>query len=74
MLLTFVVAAVLAVSTQAEPSPSPTAKRAACTVDSPEAAFDLSDCATVEITSFTVPNDSESSLCYMLERVFTYIP
>ncbi|EPT02954.1 hypothetical protein FOMPIDRAFT_281608, partial [Fomitopsis schrenkii] len=58
MLLTFVVAAVLAVSTQAVPSPSPTAKRAACTVDSPEAAFDLSDCATVEITSFTVPNDT----------------
>ncbi|KZT68688.1 glycoside hydrolase family 28 protein [Daedalea quercina L-15889] len=40
-------------------SPTLPAKRATCTVDSTEAASDLSGCSSIEIASFTVPNDNE---------------
>ena len=73
MLSVCLVAAALAASTLAVPSPTETAKRATCTVDSPQAAADLSGCSNVEITSFTVPNDSKLTLTYdFVESVLTY--
>ncbi|CCL99494.1 uncharacterized protein FIBRA_01512 [Fibroporia radiculosa] len=44
----------------AVPSPTKTAKRATCTVDSVAAAADLSDCSDVVISSFTVENNGAS--------------
>ncbi|PCH33713.1 glycoside hydrolase family 28 protein [Wolfiporia cocos MD-104 SS10] len=38
----------------AVPSPTETAKRSTCTVDSVDSASDISDCSTVEIQGFTV--------------------
>nr|BBF90593.1 endo-polygalacturonase [Fomitopsis palustris] len=50
----FVVAALLAYHVTAVPSPTDTAKRSTCTVDSVSSANDVSDCSTVVITGFTV--------------------
>ncbi|TFY67283.1 hypothetical protein EVJ58_g1725 [Rhodofomes roseus] len=46
----------------AAPSRTETAKRATCTVDSAEVAADLSGCSSVELTSFTVPNDKGTNV------------
>ncbi|KAI0734461.1 polygalacturonase [Fomitopsis betulina] len=50
----FILATLLASGAVAVPSPTKTAKRSTCTVDSVSSASDLSDCSDVEITGFTV--------------------
>lgn len=50
----FVFTALLAYRVVAAPSPTETAKRSTCTVDSVSSANDVSDCSDVVITGFTV--------------------
>lgn len=64
----FILATLLASGAVAVPSPTKTAKRSTCTVDSVSSASDLSDCSDVEITGFTVASGGKHDAKSYVDR------